>query len=115
MNNSNGNLHLYWEKFWDASLPRLQGGYIWDFKDQGLRKKTKDGREFFAYGGDFGDTINDKQFCINGMFSPDLDPHPSVGEIQVSTTTSGNNVRIRTFRPDMQLLAPLAVFLKTTR
>jgi beta-galactosidase/beta-glucuronidase len=82
MNNSNGNIQLYWEKFWDPTFPRLQGGYIWDFKDQGLRKKTKDGREFFAYGGDFGDTINDQQFCINGLFSPDLDPHPSVEEIK---------------------------------
>ena len=65
MNNSNGNLHLYWEKFWDQRHPRLQGGFIWDMIDQGLRKTHKDGREFFAYGGDFGDKINDKQFCIN--------------------------------------------------
>jgi beta-galactosidase len=82
MNNSNGNLHLYWKKFWDPAFPRLQGGFIWDFKDQGLRKKTRDGRSYFAYGGDFGDTINDQQFCINGMFSPDLEPHPSVHEIK---------------------------------
>lgn len=65
MNNSNGNLHLYWEKFWDQSHPRLQGGFIWDMIDQGLRKTHEDGRDFFAYGGDFGDEINDKQFCIN--------------------------------------------------
>ncbi|KAG7345293.1 beta-galactosidase [Nitzschia inconspicua] len=82
MNNSNGNLHLYWEKFWDPSFPRLQGGFIWDFKDQGLRKTTQNGRPFFAFGGDFGDVINDQQFCINGMFSPDLKPHPSVNEIK---------------------------------
>jgi beta-galactosidase len=66
MNNSNGNLHLYWEQIWDTDkFPRLQGGYIWDMIDQGLRKKTPDGREYFAYGGDFGDVINDRQFCIN--------------------------------------------------
>lgn len=65
MNNSNGNLHLYWETFWDERYPRLQGGFIWDMIDQGLRKTGKDGRDFFAYGGDFGDKINDKQFCIN--------------------------------------------------
>ena len=65
MNNSNGNLHLYWERIWDPTLPRLQGGFIWDMIDQGLRKKTADGRDYFAYGGDFGDSINDRQFCIN--------------------------------------------------
>ena len=65
MNNSNGNLHLYWEAFWDRSLPRLQGGFIWDMIDQGLRKRTSAGREYFGYGGDFGDVINDRQFCIN--------------------------------------------------
>jgi beta-galactosidase len=84
MNNSNGNLHLYWEKFWDPRYPRLQGGFIWDMLDQGLRKSTKDGRKYYAYGGDFGprDTNNDRQFCINGMFSPEREPHPSVDEIK---------------------------------
>jgi len=37
MCNSNGNLHLYWDEFWNPNLPRLQGGYIWDMIDQGLR------------------------------------------------------------------------------
>lgn len=63
MNNSNGNLHLYWEKFWE--IPRLQGGFIWDMIDQGLRKHADNGREYYAYGGDFGDKIHDRQFCIN--------------------------------------------------
>jgi beta-galactosidase len=69
MNNSNGNLHLYWSEkcFWSSELPRLQGGFIWDFKDQGLRQE-KNGRKYFAYGGDFGDEINDRQFCINVSF-----------------------------------------------
>lgn len=65
MNNSNGNLHLYWKEFWNPVTPRLQGGFIWDMIDQGLRKKDNTGREYFAYGGDFGDEINDRQFCIN--------------------------------------------------
>jgi beta-galactosidase len=82
MNNSNGNLHLYWKEFWNPETPRLQGGYIWDMIDQGLRKKNAKGREFFAYGGDFGDVVNDRQFCINGMFSPERIPHPSVAEIK---------------------------------
>ncbi|GMH94547.1 hypothetical protein TL16_g12934 [Triparma laevis f. inornata] len=81
MGNSNGNLHLYWDLFWDESKPRIQGGYVWDMIDQGLRKidpKTK--KEFWAYGGDFGDVINDKQFCINGLWFPDRKPHPAVAE-----------------------------------
>eukprot|EP00934_Nitzschia_sp_Nitz4_P008404 Nitzschia sp. Nitz4//scaffold233_size31335//4434//8491//NITZ4_007946-RA/size31335-processed-gene-0.1-mRNA-1//1//CDS//3329543364//8394//frame0 len=82
MNNSNGNLHLYWEAFWSPRFPNLQGGFIWDFIDQGLRKRHMDGRQYFGYGGDFGDKINDRQFCINGMFSPDRDPHPCVAEIK---------------------------------
>ena len=66
MGNSNGNLHLYWEQFWNKSKPRLQGGFIWDMIDQGLRKKDeKTGRDYFAYGGDFGETVHDRQFCIN--------------------------------------------------
>lgn len=65
MNNSNGNLHLYWKAFWNPRYPRLQGGFIWDMIDQGLRKRDKNGRYYYAYGGDFGDIINDRQFCIN--------------------------------------------------
>ena len=68
MNNSNGNIHLYWDAFWDNNLPRLQGGFIWDMIDQGLRKRTKSGKEYYGYGGDFGDVINDRQFCINVRF-----------------------------------------------
>jgi len=67
MGNSNGNLSWYWRYFWDDDYPRLQGGYIWDMIDQGLRQPdTKNGKGFyFAYGGDFGETLHDRQFCIN--------------------------------------------------
>ena len=66
MGNSNGNLHLYWKEFWNPDIPRLQGGFIWDMIDQGLRvPKNAKQDYYFAYGGDFGDEINDRQFCIN--------------------------------------------------
>ena len=65
MNNSNGNLSLYWDVFWNPRYPRAQGGFIWDMIDQGLRKFDDTGREYFAYGGDFGEAIHDRQFCIN--------------------------------------------------
>jgi len=66
MGNSNGNVHLYWDFFWSENHPRMQGGFIWDMIDQGLRKVDEPTqRSFFAYGGDFGDQPNDLQFCIN--------------------------------------------------
>lgn len=86
MGNSNGNLHYYWNAFWDDNLPRLQGGCIWDMIDQGIRVSGKttnvNPSSYFVYGGDFNDPIHDAQFCINGMFSPDREPHPAVHEIK---------------------------------
>jgi beta-galactosidase len=83
MGNSNGNLDMYWDLFWDEDKPRLQGGFVWDMIDQGLWKTDEaTGRKYFGYGGDFGDTINDGQFCLTGMFSPDRVPHPAVQELK---------------------------------
>ena len=78
MGNSLGNFGDYWDAF--RSHPRLQGGFIWDWVDQGLRRQTDDGRDYWAYGGDFGDQINDRQFCINGLVFPDRSPHPTLLE-----------------------------------
>ncbi len=78
MGNSTGNLKEYWEAI--RQHKRLQGGFIWDWVDQGLRQFTKDGQEWFAYGGDFGDEPNDGPFCLNGLVSPDREPHPALWE-----------------------------------
>ncbi len=78
MGNSMGGLGEYWDII--RSKPNLIGGFIWDFKDQGLLTKTKDGKPFYAYGGDFGDIPNDHNFCINGVFAPDLTPNPHAYE-----------------------------------
>ena len=78
MGNSTGNLKEYWDLI--RSEPRLIGGFIWDWIDQGVTKKTKDGREFFAYGGDFGDKPNDLNFCINGTITADRKPKPAMWE-----------------------------------
>jgi beta-galactosidase len=78
MGNSLGNFDDYWRAF--REHPRLQGGFIWDWVDQGLEKQSQNGRRFWAYGGDFGDRINDRQFCINGLNFPDRSPHPSLIE-----------------------------------
>ncbi|MFC5704723.1 beta-galactosidase [Aeromonas eucrenophila] len=78
MGNSLGGYAHYWQAFRDH--PRLQGGFVWDWVDQGLDKHTDDGRHYWAYGGDFGDTPNDRQFCCNGLLFPDRTPHPSLFE-----------------------------------
>ncbi|MCQ1058457.1 beta-galactosidase [Photobacterium sp. DNB23_23_1] len=78
MGNSLGSFNEYWDAFRD--YPRLQGGFIWDWVDQGIGKYDEQGEHFWAYGGDFGDTINDRQFCINGLVFPDRTPHPTLEE-----------------------------------
>ncbi|WP_348685518.1 beta-galactosidase [Aeromonas bestiarum] len=78
MGNSLGGFAHYWQAFRDH--PRLQGGFVWDWVDQGLDKQTDDGRHYWAYGGDFGDQPNDRQFCCNGLLFPDRTPHPALFE-----------------------------------
>jgi beta-galactosidase/beta-glucuronidase len=78
MGNGPGNLKEYWDAF--RSLPRLIGGCVWDWVDQGIRQYTEEGEAWFAYGGDFGDQPNDADFCINGLVLPDRTPHPSLLE-----------------------------------
>ena len=82
MGNSTGNLADYWEAI--ESHHGLQGGFIWDWVDQGLRTTAVDSANkkvtYWGYGGDFGDKINDAQFCINGLIWPDRTPHPALEE-----------------------------------
>jgi beta-galactosidase/beta-glucuronidase len=80
MGNSPGGLKEYWAAV--ARYPRLQGGFIWDWVDQGLRRTTAEGETWFAYGGDFGDAPNDGNFCINGIVDPDRAPHPGALELK---------------------------------
>lgn len=80
MGNSNGSLHEYWEAI-DSTFG-LQGGFIWDWVDQGLLKDSADGIKHWAYGGDFGDIPNDLNFCLNGIMWPDRTPHPAVHEVK---------------------------------
>jgi beta-galactosidase len=78
MGNSTGNLKEYWDAV--ETYPRFQGGFIWDWVDQGIRQVTEDGEEWFAYGGDFGDEPHDGSFCINGVIAADRKPHPGLWE-----------------------------------
>ena len=79
MGNSVGNLQEYWDAI--ESYPALQGGFIWDWVDQGLRHRNGPGDEFWAYGGDFGDKPNDGNFCFNGLVQPDRQPNPHLTEV----------------------------------
>jgi beta-galactosidase len=78
MGNSTG--HLY--KFMDAfrANPRFIGGFIWDWVDQGLLKKTESGEPYFAYGGDYGEEFTDGAFCLNGLVFPDRSLQPAYWE-----------------------------------
>ena len=80
MGNSNGSLDKYWRCFRENSA--VQGGFIWDWVDQGLEATAPSGKTFWAYGGDFGDKPNDAQFCINGIVFPDRTPHPAMEELK---------------------------------
>ncbi|HED65935.1 MAG TPA: DUF4981 domain-containing protein [Planctomycetes bacterium] len=80
MGNAVGNLAEYWDTIYRHD--RLLGGCIWDWVDQGLRRRNPDGSEDFLYGGDFGDVPNDGSFCINGLVGPDRAPTPKLGEVR---------------------------------
>ncbi|MCC5953765.1 MAG: DUF4981 domain-containing protein [Acidimicrobiia bacterium] len=80
MGNSNGGLADYAAAF--EHHHGLQGGFIWEWKDHGLRQRLDDGRERFAYGGQFGDEPNDGNFVADGIVGPDLTPHPALGEFR---------------------------------
>jgi Beta-galactosidase/beta-glucuronidase len=83
MGNSCGNLQEYWDVIYAERS--ICGAAIWDWVDQGLsvRLRDKDApRDYFLYGGDFGDTPNDGRFCINGVVGPDRTPHPHYYEVQ---------------------------------
>ena len=78
MGNSLGGFTKYWQAF--RQYPRLQGGFVWDWVDQSLIKYDDEGNPWSAYGGDFGDTPNDRQFCMDGLVFADRTPHPSLYE-----------------------------------
>ncbi len=101
MGNSSGDIWAYWRPIYEG-LPHLQGGYIWDWVDQGLRTPVPASRKierldnpkslpfdpargtFFAYGGTFGppDVTSDGNFCANGLVNADRVPHPGLAEVK---------------------------------
>ena len=80
MGNSLGGFKEYWDLI--RKYPHLQGGFIWDFVDQSVRWKGKNGATIYAYGGDFNRfDASDKNFCDNGLISPDRIPNPHMYEV----------------------------------
>ncbi len=80
MGNGPGGLKDYWDTFYKHK--RLQGGFVWEYLDHGIRRRTEDGREYFAYGGDFGDQPNDGNFVADGLLLPDRTPTPGMIELK---------------------------------
>ena len=81
MGNSTGNLQDYWDVI--EKYPKLQGGFIWDWVDQGFLKTNENGEKYWTYGGDYGEygTPSDGNFNINGLVWPDRTPHPGLFEV----------------------------------
>jgi beta-galactosidase len=80
MGNSNGSLADYFAAF--ETHHGLQGGFIWEWIDHGILQRSRDGRDFWAYGGDFGDKPHDANFCADGLVWPDRTPHPAMWEFK---------------------------------
>ena len=80
MGNGPGSLADYWEMFRNTS--NTQGGFIWEWCDHGIRTVNADGVEYFAYGGDFGDTPHDGNFVADGLVFPDKSPSPGLIELK---------------------------------
>ncbi len=80
MGNSNGGIEDYWERI--HRTPRLGGGFIWDWVDQGIAQYDADGTRWWAYGGDFGDSPNDLNFNCNGLVDADRRPHPGLAHVR---------------------------------
>jgi beta-galactosidase len=82
MGNSTGNF----QEFWDVvdQYPILQGGFVWDWVDQGLESFDEQGRKYWAYGGDLGGHrwVHFENFCGNGLLNPDRTPHPALNEVK---------------------------------
>ncbi len=80
MGNSNGAMHKYTELAREEV--RYQGGFIWDYIDQGFRLKSNTGKEYFGYGGDYGDRPTDYNFCGNGIAFADRTATPKMQEVK---------------------------------
>jgi beta-galactosidase len=92
-----GNIKEYMDAFY--KYPSLQGGWVWEWANHGLLTKTKDGKEYYGYGGDFGDTPNDGNFVMDGMLDSDHTPNSGLIEYKkalepVQLVSAGETITI---------------------
>ena len=82
MGNSNGNIVDLWKMIHNQR--QMQGGFIWDFVDQGLAEYNDEGKKYWNYGGDYSPSNyhNDTNFCMNGLVNSDRTFHPAMEEIK---------------------------------
>ncbi len=80
MGNGPGGLSDYWDAIY--RYDRIQGAFVWEWIDHGIRATNELGEEFYGYGGDFGDTPNDGNFVIDGLLFPDRTPSPGLEELR---------------------------------
>ncbi|WBB64348.1 DUF4981 domain-containing protein [Streptomyces sp. WMMC500] len=98
MGNGPGGLREYQELF--ERYPRLQGGFVWEWIDHGIARRTEDGRAYYAYGGDFGEQYHDGRFNMDGLLFPDRTPSPGLIELKKVyepvrvTPAAGGRIRV---------------------
>ncbi|WP_326806616.1 DUF4981 domain-containing protein [Streptomyces sp. NBC_01775] len=99
MGNGPGGLSEYQRLF--ETHERCQGGFVWEWIDHGLSRRTEDGRSFFAYGGDFGEELHDGNFVCDGLVFPDRTPSPGLIEykkviepVRISPGTASGTVLV---------------------
>ena len=80
MGNGPGGLKEYWEIF--ERYPRLQGGFIWEWVDHGIKKYDSNGKAYYTYGGDYGDYPNSGAFCCDGLIQADRRPTPGILQVK---------------------------------
>ncbi|MFG2982103.1 glycoside hydrolase family 2 TIM barrel-domain containing protein [Streptomyces sp. NPDC048258] len=100
MGNGPGGLAEYQRLF--ERYPRLHGGFVWEWIDHGIARRTGDGRTYFAYGGDFGEPVHDGNFVADGLLFPDRTPSPGLAEykkviepVAIDLDPAGESVLIR--------------------
>ncbi|MGN6743893.1 MAG: glycoside hydrolase family 2 TIM barrel-domain containing protein, partial [Amnibacterium sp.] len=80
MGNGPGGIDEYEASF--RRYPRTQGGFVWEWLEHGIRRTTPDGREWFAYGGDFGEPLHDGNFVADGLVDADRNPRPGLADVK---------------------------------
>lgn len=97
MGNAMGNFKEYWDEIY--SHPRMLGGFIWEWADEGIFKRRDNGKTMVAYGGDFGDAPNLGAFCIKGIVTSSCEPTPKYYEVKavyapIKLTLDGSKVNV---------------------